>query len=203
MDHIAQLAPALAGRYEIDREIGRGAMATVYMARDVRHHRKVALKVLDPTVTSMLGAERFEREIRITAQLTHPNIIPLLDSGTAAGLLFYVTPFAEGESLRSRLDRERTLPVRDALRIAREVADALDGAHRQGVLHRDIKPDNILEVSGHAVVADFGIARAADAATQGNLTATGISLGTPAYMSPEQTAGERALDARADIGEPG
>ena len=199
MDHIAQLAPALAGRYEIDREIGRGAMATVYMARDVRHHRKVALKVLDPTVTSMLGAERFEREIRITAQLTHPNIIPLLDSGTADGLLFYVTPFAEGESLRSRLDRERTLPVRDALRIAREVADALDGAHRHGVLHRDIKPDNILEVSGHAVVADFGIARAADAATQGNLTATGISLGTPAYMSPEQTAGERALDARADI----
>jgi serine/threonine-protein kinase len=200
VDLLSQLNAALAGRYVVERQIGAGAMATVFVARDVRHDRRVALKLLDPTLTSMLGAERFVREIRITAQLTHPNIIPLLDSGSADGLLFYVTPLADGESLRTRLDREGRLPVADALRLAREVADALDGAHRQGVLHRDIKPDNILSVSGHAVVADFGIARAVSAATvDGTLTATGVSLGTPTYMATEQSAGDHALDGRADI----
>jgi serine/threonine-protein kinase len=200
VDLLSQLNAALAGRYVVERQIGAGAMATVFLARDVRHDRRVALKLLDPTLTSMLGAERFVREIRITAQLAHPNIIPLLDSGSADGLLFYVTPLADGESLRTRLDRESRLPVADALRIAREVADALDGAHQQGVLHRDIKPDNILSVSGHAVVADFGIARAVDAAAvDGNFTATGVSLGTPTYMSPEQGAAEHAIDGRADV----
>jgi serine/threonine-protein kinase len=199
VDSVAHLNAALDGRYVVERQIGAGAMATVFVARDVRHDRRVALKLLDPTLTSMLGAERFLREIRITAQLTHPNIIPLFDSGSADGLLFYVTPLADGESLRTRLDREGRLPIADALRIAREVADALDGAHGKGVLHRDIKPDNILSVSGHAVVADFGIARAVDAAAvDGTLTATGVSLGTPTYMSPEQTAAE-PTDGRADV----
>jgi serine/threonine-protein kinase len=189
----------LSGRYSIQGEIGRGGMAHVYLARDLRHDRDVAIKVLDPQMTSMLGAERFLREIRTTARLSHPNIIPLLDSGQAGDVLYYVTPFAVGESLRVRLKREGPLPVRDALRIARELADALDVAHRAGIVHRDIKPENVLLVAGHAVVCDFGIARALSAAANDSLTATGVSLGTPSYMAPEQAVAATDLDGRADI----
>lgn len=193
------LVAALNERYSIEREIGRGGMARVYLARDIRHERDVAIKVLDPQLSAMLGAERFLREIRITAQLTHPNIIPLLDSGQAGELLYYVTPFAPGESLRARLAREGQLAVRDALRIAREMADAIEVAHRAGIVHRDVKPENVLLIGGHAVVCDFGIARALSAAANDSLTQTGVSLGTPAYMSPEQAVGAPNIDARADI----
>jgi len=193
------LTAALAGRYTIQGELGRGGMARVYLAHDTRHDRDVAIKVFDPQLSAMLGGERFLREIRITAQLTHPNIIPLLDSGQAQDLLFYVTPYAPDGSLRARLTRERQLPLRDALRIAREVADALDAAHRAGILHRDIKPENVLFISGHAVLCDFGIARALATTANDSLTQTGISLGTPAYMSPEQALAMPNVDARTDI----
>ncbi|HEX8943873.1 MAG TPA: protein kinase, partial [Gemmatimonadaceae bacterium] len=196
---LASLTEALSDRYAVQEEIGRGGMARVYRARDLRHDRDVAIKVLDPQLSSMLGGERFLREIRVTAQLTHPNIIPVLDSGQAGDLLYYVTPFAAGESLRARLAREGQLPVRDALRIAREIADALDAAHRAGIVHRDIKPENVLLVAGHAVVCDFGIARALSAASKDSVTATGVSLGTPSYMAPEQVVAARDLDGRADI----
>jgi eukaryotic-like serine/threonine-protein kinase len=199
MDHVAQLSNALSGRYAIEREIGRGGMATVYLARDLRHDRHVALKVLDPELGAVLGAERFLAEIRVTANLQHPNLLPLFDSGAAGGLLFYVMPFVEGESLRARLERERQLPVPEALRIAREVAGALDYAHRHGVIHRDIKPENILLHDGRAMVADFGIALAVANAGAQRMTQTGLSLGTPQYMSPEQAMGEKTIDARADI----
>jgi TolB-like protein/tRNA A-37 threonylcarbamoyl transferase component Bud32 len=197
--YLASLSDSLIGRYSIESEIGRGGMARVYLARDVRHDRAVAIKVLDPQMTAMLGGERFLREIRMTAQLTHPNIIPLLDSGQAADLLYYVTPFAAGESLRARIKREGPFPVREALRIAREIADALDAAHHVGIVHRDIKPENVLLVAGHAVVCDFGIARALSAATNESLTGTGVSLGTPSYMAPEQAVAASDLDGRADI----
>src|SRR5512143_320529 len=174
-------------------------MATVYLAEHLRHHRQVAIKVLKPELAASLGADRFLREIETAAQLTHPHILPLLDSGAAAGTLFYVMPFVEGESLRDRLTRERQLPLEDALQIAREVADALGYAHGHGVIHRDIKPENILLESSHAVVADFGIARAVDQAGGEKLTETGIALGTPAYMSPEQATGSRDLDGRSDL----
>jgi eukaryotic-like serine/threonine-protein kinase len=196
---LASLTEALRDRYSIKGEIGRGGMARVYLARDARHERDVAIKVLDPELSSVLGSERFLREIRLTAQLTHPNVIPLLDSGQAGDLLYYVTPFAPGETLRARLARDHQLPVRDALRIAREIADALDAAHRLGIVHRDIKPENILLIAGHAVVCDFGIARALSAAANHALTATGVSLGTPAYMAPEQVLAQADLDGRADI----
>ncbi|MEE8362404.1 MAG: serine/threonine-protein kinase, partial [Gemmatimonadales bacterium] len=194
-----RIRSALEGRYTIKTELGRGGMATVYLAEDVKHHREVAVKVLHPELGEILGKERFLREIEIAAGLSHPHILPLYDSGEADGFLFFVMPLADDESLRERLDREKQLPIDDALRIAREVADALSYAHSHGVVHRDIKPENILLSSGHAVVADFGIARAVSAAGGDRLTETGIALGTPSYMSPEQAAGEQDLDGRSDL----
>jgi eukaryotic-like serine/threonine-protein kinase len=198
-DQHTRLAAALAGRYNLDRELGRGGMATVYLADDVKHQRKVALKVLRPELGSVLGAERFAREIRIAAGLTHPHILPLYDSGEAGGLLFYVMPYVRGESLRHRLARERQLPVEEAVTLARQIAAALEHAHAHGLIHRDIKPENILLHEGVAMVTDFGIALAADAGGDPRLTGTGLMLGTPHYMSPEQAAGERTLDARSDV----
>ena len=197
-DALGRLTAALADRYRIERELGQGGMATVYLAEDLKHHRQVALKVLRPELASALGPERFLREIETTANLRHPHILPLYDSGQADGFLFYVMPFVEGDTLQDRLNREKQLPLDDALRIAREVADALHYAHGRGVLHRDIKPANILLEAGHAVVADFGIARAIDVAGGDRLTETGVALGTPLYMSPEQAAGEKTLDSRSD-----
>ena len=199
MDAVAQLTAALAGRYAIDREIGRGGMATVFLARDVRHNRKVALKVLDPELGAVLGVERFLSEIQVTANLQHPNLLPLFDSGEANGLLFYVMPFVEGESLRVKLQREKQLPVEDAIRVATAVASALDYAHRHGVIHRDLKPENILMHDEQPVVADFGIALAVSNAGGNRITQTGLSLGTPQYMSPEQATGDREIDGRTDI----
>ncbi len=193
-----QLASALADRYRIERELGSGGMATVHLAHDVRHDRKVALKVLKPELAAVIGAGRFLAEIRTTANLQHPHILPLHDSGEVAGTVFYVMPFIAGESLRDRLEREKQLPVAAAVRIATEVAGALQYAHTHGVIHRDIKPENILLQDGHALVADFGIALAASTAGS-RMTETGMSLGTPHYMSPEQAMGERDLDARTDI----
>lgn len=193
------LFPALADRYKIDRELGRGGMATVYLAHDIRHDRKVALKVLHPDLAAALGGQRFLTEIRTTANLQHPHIVPLHDSGEVGGVLYYVMTFVEGESLRDRLDREHLLPIDDAIRISTEVADALTYAHAHGVIHRDIKPENILLHGGHAVVADFGIALAVQAAGTARLTQTGLSLGTPQYMSPEQAMGEAKIDARSDV----
>ena len=203
------LTAALADRYAIVRELGQGGMAIVYLARDVRHDRAVALKVLRPELAAMLGAERFLAEIRTTAKLQHPNILPLHDSGEVpagayersdgSSFLLYVMPFVEGESLRERLDRAGQVPVAEAVRIAIEVAGALDYAHRQGVIHRDVKPANILLHDGRALVADFGIALAAARTGRDRLTETGLSLGTPAYMSPEQALGDRLIDGRTDI----
>jgi serine/threonine-protein kinase len=194
-----QLNAALAGRYVIDRLVGEGGMATVYLARDVRHNRKVALKVLKPDLGAVVGPDRFLAEIQVTANLQHPNLLPLFDSGAADGLLFYVMPYVEGESLRARIEREKQLPVEDAVRIAVSVASALDYAHRQGVIHRDLKPENILLHEGQPLVADFGIALAVSNAGGNRITQTGLSLGTPQYMSPEQATGDRAIDARTDI----
>jgi TolB-like protein/Flp pilus assembly protein TadD len=192
-----QLQRGLADRYAIERELGRGGMATVYLASDLRHDRPVALKVLHPQLAASLGPERFLREIKLAARLQHPHILTVLDSGDASGRLWFTMPYIEGESLRDRLAREKQLAVEDAVRIAREAADALDYAHRHGVIHRDVKPENILLSDGHALVADFGIARALGG--DEHLTETGMAVGTPAYMSPEQAAGERELDARTDI----
>ena len=194
-----RLAAALADRYRIEDELGAGGMATVYLAHDVRHQRDVAIKVLHPDLGAALGGERFLAEIRTTARLQHPHILPLLDSGEAEGLLYYVMPLATGETLRDRLTRERQLPIDDALRIAREVADALGHAHAQNIIHRDIKPENILLQGGHALVADFGIALAVQQAGGQRMTQTGLSLGTPQYMSPEQAMGERVIDGRSDV----
>jgi serine/threonine-protein kinase len=198
-DPASDLTAALGERYRVERELGAGGMATVYLADDVRHGRRVAIKVVRPELAATLGTERFLREIATTAGLRHPHIVPLYDSGAGHGMLYYVMPFVEGESLRDRLRREKQLPVEDALRIAGEVADALGYAHGRGVIHRDIKPENILLESGHAVVADFGIAHAIDVAGGEQLTATGMAIGTPMYMSPEQAAGERSVDARSDV----
>ena len=195
----SRLEQALLGRYTVGREVGRGGMAVVYLAHDLRHDRDVALKVLRPELAVTLGPERFLREILLAAGLAHPHILPLYDSGDADGCLFYVMPFVTGESLRDRLERDGQLPVAEALAIAREVADALDYAHRAGIVHRDIKPENILLQSGHAVVSDFGIARAISAAGARRVTATGMTVGTPDYMSPEQQAGSVPVDGRSDI----
>ena len=194
-----RLSTALADRYRVERELGAGGMATVYLAHDLKHDRDVAIKVLHPDLGAALGGERFLSEIRTTARLQHPHILPLLDSGDADGLLYYVMPLVTGETLRTRLDRERQLPVGDAVRIAREVASALDYAHRHDVIHRDIKPENVLLHDGSALVADFGIALAVQQAGGQRMTQTGLSLGTPQYMSPEQAMGERAIDARTDV----
>jgi len=198
MTDIGRLSASLADRYRIARELGQGGMATVYLAEDLKHQRRVAIKVLKPDLAAMVGAERFLREILTIAALQHPHILGLIDSGEADGTAYYVMPFVEGESLRERLQREQQLPVPDAIRIATEVAGALDYAHRRGVIHRDIKPENILLHDGAALVADFGIAIAAHAAGS-RLTQTGMAVGTPHYMSPEQAMGERAVGAQSDV----
>src|SRR5688500_587787 len=198
-DALQNLTSALSGRYAVDREIGAGGMATVYLARDVRHERKVALKVLRPELGAVLGVERFLAEIKVTANLQHPNLLPLFDSGEANGLLFSVMPFVEGETLRARLQRERQLPVDEAVRITLGIASALHYAHQHGVIHRDLKPENILLQAGQPVVADFGIALAVSNAGGTRVTQTGLSLGTPQYMSPEQATGDRGIEARAGI----
>jgi eukaryotic-like serine/threonine-protein kinase len=196
---IGQVAAALAERYRPDRELGRGGMATVYLAEDLKHGRMVALKVLRPELAAVLGPDRFLNEIRITASLDHPHIVTLLDSGTSAGLLWYVLPYIRGESLRDRLIRDKQIGVAEALEITRQIAGALDFAHQRGVIHRDVKPENILLHEGEAMLADFGIALAVKEAGGNRLTETGISLGTPAYMSPEQATGDRQPDARSDL----
>ena len=196
-DSVERLRESLAGRYRIDRELGRGGMATVYLAVDEQRDRSVALKVLHPDLAATLGSERFQREVKLASKLQHPHILSVYDSGDAGGQLWYTMPFVQGESLRDRMSREGQLPIRDAMRIARESALALDYAHRNGVVHRDIKPENILLSDGQAIVADFGIARAV--ADEHGLTQTGMAVGTPGYMSPEQATGERTIDARTDI----
>jgi serine/threonine-protein kinase len=197
-DILARLNAAIGDRYLVERELSVGGMATVYVAHDVRHSRRVAIKVLHPELSAVLGAERFLTEIKTTASLQHPHILPLFDSGSADGLLFYVMPFVEGETLRDRLKREKKLSVTEAVRIAVEIADALDYAHRRGVIHRDIKPENILLHEGQPVVADFGIALAVQSAGDERITRPGLPLGTPQYMSPEQTTGEQEITARSD-----
>ena len=199
-DPVARLNTALEGRYAIERELGDGGMATVYLADDLKHERKVALKVLKPELAAVVGAERFLAEIKTTAKLTHPHILPLFDSDEADGFLFYVMPHIEGESLRERIDREKQLGVDDAVAITQKVAGALDYAHEHGVVHRDIKPGNILlSEQGEPLVADFGIALAVAQAGAGRITETGLSLGTPHYMSPEQATGDRDVDPRSDV----
>jgi len=202
-DILGRLTAALAERYTVERELGEGGMATVYLAEDLKHRRKVAIKVLRPELAAVIGAERFLKEIETTASLQHPHILPLLDSGSApdpsGAFLYYVMPFVEGETLRDRITREKQLPVAEAVRLATEVASALDYAHRRNVIHRDIKPENILLHDGAALVADFGIALAASKAGSTRMTETGMSLGTPHYMSPEQAMGEREITARSDV----
>ncbi len=197
-DTLERLTAALSDRYRPERELGAGGMATVYLAHDLRHDREVAIKVLHPDLGAALGGDRFLGEIRTTARLQHPHILPLLDSGEAGGLLFYVMPYIRGETLRDRLERETQLPVADALRIAGEIAGALTEAHSQGIVHRDIKPENILLSGAHALVADFGIALAVQQAGGARMTQTGLSLGTLQYMAPEQAMGDKHVDHRAD-----
>ncbi len=196
---LESLRAALAGRYAIEAELGRGGMATVFLAEDPKHKRKVAVKVLKPELAATLAVERFLREIEIAASLTHPHILPVYDSGEAAGFLYFVMPYVDGESLRDRLNRDRQLPIDEAVKITREVADALDYAHRREVVHRDVKPANILIEAGHAVMADFGIARGVSEACGVQLTETGLAVGTPIYMSPEQSSGEEEVDGRSDL----
>ena len=199
VNELDRLKSALSDRWHSDREIGSGGMAVVYLAEDVKHHRKVAVKVLRPEIASALGADRFVREIEIAANLSHPLILPLHDSGEADGNLFYVMPFVEGESLRDRIDRDGELPLEDIVRLTENIAAALTHAHQQGIIHRDVKPENILLTGGTAVVADFGIARAVTVAGGTRLTETGVAIGTPAYMSPEQAFGDANIDGRSDV----
>src|SRR5438445_5209010 len=195
-----RVAAAFADRYRLIRELGSGGMATVYLAEDVRHHRQVAVKVLRPELAATLGAERFTREIETAAQFQHPHILPLLDSGQADGFLYYVMPYVEGESLRDRLAHHGELPIHDAVKVLVEVVDALAYAHAHGVVHRDIKPDNVLLSGRHALVMDFGVAKAlSEASGRQRLTTAGIALGTPAYMAPEQAAADPHLDHRVDV----
>jgi serine/threonine-protein kinase len=196
---IRPFAVAIAERYTVEREVGAGGMATVYLARDRKHNRQVAVKVLRPELAQALGGERFLREIEIAAGLHHPHILPLFDSGEAAGRLYYVMPYVEGESLRQKLAREGALPLDEVIRLLGEIAGALAKAHHAGVVHRDIKPENILLSDGHALVTDFGVARAVSAAGSSGMTTLGMAVGTPAYMSPEQAAADPNLDHRADI----
>ena len=196
---IARLNAGLEGSYRLEREIGVGGMASVYLGEDVKHRRKVAIKVLRPELAATIATDRFLREIEIVASLSHPHILMLIDSGDAAGLLYYVVPYVEGGSLRDRLDQANTLPISEAVRITEQVASALTYAHERGVIHRDIKPENILLSRDQAVVADFGIARAFEAAAGERLTETGLAIGTVAYMSPEQALGESDLDGRTDV----
>ena len=195
----AALAEALSDRYEIEREVGAGGMATVYLANDRKHERKVALKVLRPELAAAMGSDRFPREIKLVAQFNHPHILSLYDSGETAGFLYYVMPYVEGESLRDRLTREKQLPIGDAVRILRDVADALAYSHARGVVHRDIKPANVMLSGRHAVVTDFGVAKALTASGGDKVTTVGIAVGTPQYMAPEQAMGEANIDHRADI----
>jgi serine/threonine protein kinase len=198
-DEVQRLRSALPDRYVIERELGRGGMATVYLAFDEKQKRKVAIKVLRPELAATLGVQRFLREIELTAQLVHPHILPLLESGKAEEILYYVMPYVEGETLRDRLKREGQLPIEDAIQTTCEVAEALAYAHSQGVIHRDVKPENIFLAAGQAVIGDFGIARALSEAGGERLTETGLAMGTPAYMSPEQAMGRDAVDHRTDI----
>lgn len=198
-NQLDRLRAAFAGAYDIEHEVGAGGMATVYLARDTKHDRRVAIKVLRPELAAALGPDRFPREIRIVAQLQHPHVLPLHDSGERDGFLYYVMPFVEGESLRKKLDREGQLPVHDTVRILREVVDALAYAHHLGILHRDIKPDNVMLSGRHAMVMDFGVAKAVSAAGGETLTTVGVAVGTPHYMSPEQATGAEHLDHRSDI----
>jgi serine/threonine-protein kinase len=198
-DQFTRLKAALADRYQIDREVGAGGMATVYLAEDLKHHRKVAVKVLRPELAGALGPDRFVREIEIAAQLQHPHILAVYDSGEADGFLYYVMPFVEGESLRARLKRDGAFPLHEAVRILSEVSDALAYAHQRGVVHRDIKPDNVMLSGRHAAVTDFGVAKAVSAAAGNTLTTVGVTLGTPAYMAPEQAVGDSDIDHRVDI----
>ena len=199
-DPLARLHAALAGRYTIERELGRGGMATVYLGHDPKHDRPVAIKVLRPELAASVGAERFLREIQIAAHLQHPHILALHDSGEADGVLYYVMPYVEGESLRQKLDRDGALPIGEAVRILSEVVDALAYAHAHGIVHRDIKPENVLLSGRHALVTDFGIAKAVtDAAAAPSLTTVGVALGTPAYMAPEQATADPKVNYRADI----
>jgi serine/threonine-protein kinase len=197
---LERFGAAISDRYRLERELGRGGMATVFLADDIRHRRSVAIKVLDPRLAASLGPGRFLREIEIAARLVHPHILGLLDSGEAEGLLYYVMPYVSGDSLRARLTREGELPVDAVVRVLREVLDALAYAHGQGLVHRDVKPENILFVGEHVQVADFGVAKALDAAGSSSaLTSAGLAVGTAAYMAPEQAAGDPELDHRVDI----
>jgi len=198
-DRLDHISAALSGSYRVEREVGVGGMATVYLAHDLKHDRKVALKILRPELTAAMGTDRFPREIHIIAQLQHPHILPLYDSGEVQGFLYYVMPYVEGESLRAKLSRTGPLPINEAVRLLHEITDALAYAHARGIVHRDIKPDNVMISGRHAAVTDFGVAKAVSASAGDKLTTVGIAVGTPQYMAPEQAMAEPNIDHRADL----